>query len=689
MKLPTSPKKIILSFISLSLVSISCTKDSDVFNEAIAESIDDEKDTGQLVSKTVILNPLNDAYIQDGEGFNGSLMRVQPDLRTSYLMFDLSTIDGELENVELQLTVVGDSGDGTVKIYTGSHNEWSEEEISVANAPTVMDEVETLSKTYQLGSVEKIKVENELLGNDKISFVLTQEQGNDIALASKENTAQNGPKLKITYWTTDNSEDEVSEDSGPKEDDSPPSGVLKAFPNAFGGGSKASGGRGKALAIINTLNWEADLVYHPASDSNDEYYTGGLKAALTQEKVGYIVFNVSGNIELEVGGTGHSGLSGVNNKTLFGQSAPQGGITVTGGNFRFDGTKGDNQNLIFRYFRSRPIKNQYGDVSTEDDRYTWGLRFSGGKDIIVDHFSTSFAADKAIGASINETHALNNIVLNNLTFSNNLIADSNTGAYVEINPYRQGKPENFVDLISFNSNVIVAVNRTPNLAFNGRAEKINNIIYKAPSKQTTSYHALRLNEIGNYYSGNNSKNKIRDDIIDDSEEFPLIYSNSNFFEALLTGKSTEKNDVIWTMADGSTKAPEKFFVETPFGGFPHPITILSAEQSFENTIVNGNAGAYKYLSNDGEVNIYRDSFDKNQLSIVLNKNSYESGNVSNWVLPNIPENSRPDNYDSDNDGMADKWEIKVFGDLSQSYRGDFDNDGYQNIEEYMNQVDFN
>jgi hypothetical protein len=38
--------------------------------------------------------------------------------------------------------------------------------------------------------------------------------------------------------------------------------------------------------------------------------------------------------------------------------------------------------------------------------------------------------------------------------------------------------------------------------------------------------------------------------------------------------------------------------------------------------------------------------------------------------------------------MADAWEIREFGDLSQGYGDDFDGDGYENIEEYMNQVDY-
>ncbi|PCJ95908.1 MAG: hypothetical protein COA50_08085 [Flavobacteriaceae bacterium] len=464
-------------------------------------------------------------------------------------------------------------------------------------------------------------------------------------------------------------------------------GELKAFPTAYGGGSNASGGRGKILAIITSLNRNEALTYHAASGNQDEYYTGGLFTAMQNKNVGYIIFNVSGNIQLGVGGTGaqygFSGMPGVNNKTIFGQSAPEGGITLTGGTFRLDGSDGDNQNLIFRYLRSRPIINRDGALTTEDDAYTWSFLFYGGNDIIVDHCSTSFAQDKAIGGFISK----NTERLENITFSNNLICDSGTGAYTAINPGRDGNPENNVDYISYNQNVIVSVNRTPNLAFNGNAEKINNILHNIPGKQTSAYHALQLNEIGNYYRGSESKNKIREDISAVSG-MPLIYTKDNYFEGVLTGKSSENNSQIWTLHDGTTLAETSYFQSNAFSGFPNPITSITPQKAFTNLVTNGDVGAYKYFNNDGIVKVFRDSFDTSQLSIVENNQNYTSQVVSNWILPTIPNNNRPESYDTDNDGMADAWEMQQFGDLKQSYRGDYNGDGYENIEEYMSQVDF-
>ncbi|MBC2840336.1 hypothetical protein [Robiginitalea sp. SC105] len=487
---------------------------------------------------------------------------------------------------------------------------------------------------------------------------------------------------------TQNSETTSSE---PVPDSNPESfkqsnGPLKAFPSAFGGGSIASGGRGKALAIITSLNKNEPLEYHPSSGANDEYYTGGFYEALRNDQVGYIVFNVSGNIDLGKGGVtsefGFDGITEINNKTVFGQSAPRGGITLTGGTFRLNGRYGDNQNLIIRYLRSRPIYNRDGVLDTSDDAFTWAFLFYGGKNLIMDHCSASFAQDKAMGAFIRSQH-VPAYPMTNFTFSNNLIADSGTGSYTEINPNQDGSPEKYVDLISWINNVSVSVNRTPNMAFDGRGEKINNIIHDTPSKQTSVYHDILVNEIGNYYSGSSSRNKVREDI----DSNPRIYTSNNYFEGLYSG-SEGNNAGIWTLRDEITMAPSSYFMSSPTNGFPNPAAPKSPQNAFQDLVILGDVGAYKYLDDFGKVQIYRDEFDSNQLSIVRNNQNYDQGNASKWILPEIPHNSRPADFDTDNDGMSDAWEIIHFGSLNESYRGDFDGDGYENIEEYMNQVDF-
>ena len=547
----------------------------------------------------------------------------------------------------------------------------------------------------------------DVLSNDTFSeqasviITETSEPANGTAVINNDDTITYTPETTeatvdtFTYTTEVIVDETVSTETGTVtiavQDPNKTSGELKAFPAAYGGGSNATGGRGKVLCIINTLDDEGKLTYHAASGNDDEWYEGGLIPALRNADIGYIVFNLSGNITLPVSGTqrnyGFRGITEVENKTVFGQSSPKGGITITGGTFRFSSVGGYNSNLIFRYFRSRPIYDRNGNLSSEDDRATWALLFFGGNDIIVDHVSGSFAQDKIFGAMIDENYYAEGLY--NLTFSNCFAQDGGTSMYVEINPGQANDPEQYVDNISFIKNVSVGMNRTPNLAFDGRADKINNVLHDASSKQSTTYHDIRINDIGNYYSRSTGTavNKIRDDL----EGFPIIYTSENYYEGKLNGSPGEDNKKLWftTSPNPDLQAGNSYFTETKFPDIINPPTILSPQAAFAELITNGNVGAYKYLDDNGDVQIYRDSFDTSQLAIVANNQSYAIKNVANWVLPSIPNNTRPESYDTDNDGMSDNWEIANFGNLSQSYRGDYDGDGYENIEEYMNQVDFN
>ena len=59
-------------------------------------------------------------------------------------------------------------------------------------------------------------------------------------------------------------------------------------------------------------------------------------------------------------------------------------------------------------------------------------------------------------------------------------------------------------------------------------------------------------------------------------------------------------------------------------------------------------------------------------------------------LPTLPVVSRAASWDTDDDGMSDQWELEHSLDPntggSAQYNGDFDSDGYTNIEEYINDV---
>lgn len=137
-----------------------------------------------------------------------------------------------------------------------------------------------------------------------------------------------------------------------------------AFPGAEGFARyTTTGGRGGKVIHVTNLN-----------DSG----TGSLRWALGQSGKKIIVFDVSGYIDLR------SQLNVSSNTTIAGQTAPDEGITLRYYTLYF----GNADNVIVRFIRSR--RSQVKDVNDGADA-TWGRNR---KNIILDHCSFSWSIDE-------------------------------------------------------------------------------------------------------------------------------------------------------------------------------------------------------------------------------------------------------------------------------------------------------
>lgn len=136
-----------------------------------------------------------------------------------------------------------------------------------------------------------------------------------------------------------------------------------AFPGAEGHGRYVTGGRGGEVRHVTNLN-----------DSGP----GSLRQALSGTTPKIIVFDVSGYIDLR------SQLNVTSNTTIAGQTAPEGGITLRYYTLYF----GNCDNVIVRFIRSR--RSQVKDVNDGADA-TWGRKR---KNIIIDHCSFSWSIDE-------------------------------------------------------------------------------------------------------------------------------------------------------------------------------------------------------------------------------------------------------------------------------------------------------
>lgn len=492
--------------------------------------------------------------------------------------------------------------------------------------------------------------------------------------------------------------------------------VLKAFPSAYGGGSNATGGRNGVLVIVNTLDKNVPLTYN----STYNIYTGGPSAALS-ENIGarYVVYNVSGNVDIGGGTIG----TNRNDITVFGQSAPRGGITFYNGAFQIASS-----NIIVRYIRTRngnATQSQMdGSGTTGSSGYGMVIRSSSNNfdDIMLDHVSASWGGDKAILLGINTE----GVSQQRHTIQRCALSDSHT--YLQLSTQRVANIPLHKQLSVIANLFARGQNRTPNIGgTDDYVDVINNVIQ---SKNGNKLGVIqwsdnaKFNWDRNYYQyigsnqygernemqwsggGTNGGYNPTSKIFDEME----MHSRGNYYNKvgsaspLLSGtENIDKNDnaLMWgwrNLAGGSGSSDyyqgsrvlaDSYFVENEHNGIPNKPPRMSAFEAYASIIADGDVGACRYLKDDGTVDYYMDSWDSDLITNYKNKTMGSLHDVSDWILPNITTNSRPESYDTDFDGMSDDWERANFGgNLNQGYNDDFDNDGYTNIEEYYNQVDF-
>ncbi len=448
---------------------------------------------------------------------------------------------------------------------------------------------------------------------------------------------------------------------------------LKAFPAAYGAGAYASGGRGGAIYHVTNLN---------DSDS------GSLRWALSQPRPAIIVFDVSGTIELE------SWLV-VTGKdlTIAGQTAPIGGITITSRNksrFLFDNV----ENVITRYIRIRMEDSPSVSLDVYGNR---GVA----RNLIFDHCSISYGGLQAFVIRGNES--------TKVTFQRGLIAESKTGCL-----FGDSQDHHFSHDNSFLNNLFYNVShRLPNSGSNGRVDHINNVIQNWTYRLSFVNGHIKLNQINNYYAGGNRTSlggtqKQVNCLVSSYDN--QIYTAGNVIDKGLFSNPRADNRQLWVEFDSGaqrTSAPASEFVDTAYSLIGAPVPILTANEAYSEIVNNPNVGANASLNLNGSKEYHVDNNDSEYLSVMARGEgayeAYTTGNTGaersfyfeqrylNFInsISSNPVNTRPLNYDVDKDGMPDIWEEAMFDDLSRDGRGDFDGDGYTDVEEFLNLVDKN
>jgi len=416
-----------------------------------------------------------------------------------------------------------------------------------------------------------------------------------------------------------------------------------AFPGAEGFGAMSVGGRGGQIFKVTNLNDQGP---------------GSLREAVEAEGPRIVVFDVSGNIELE------SRLK-VGNPyiTIAGQTAPGDGICLK--NYQFQVAT---DHVIVRYMRFRP-----GDNMGEELDSVW---VSDGWNIIIDHCSASWAVDETLSV------ASSGADLGNVTIQWCMITESLNCAIHSKGCHGYGSliRGGFGNGYSYHHNLYAHHRgRSPRpgnynsysidpdgLIFDFR----NNVLYNWGGSYA-GYNAdtdsiTNMNFVGNFYKeGPNSTNNY-------AFREQCTFSKAYFQDNWMNGMNPQDpwSLVIFDGFTNTEKAAYKLW---------SPITVPPVETDDALT-------AYELVIADaGATFPVRDDVDTRIINDVINGTGRiidDEDEVGGW--PELVSTTPP--TDADDDGMPDDWEFAYCLNPydSSDASTDRDGDGYTNIEEYIN-----
>jgi hypothetical protein len=141
--------------------------------------------------------PIADAYIEGNSTHNNEQLKVEGDRRVAYLKFHVDGLPPRVLEATLTLTEHGDSGSGTLRVYRGSHSDWTGATLRKPTAPTRGDEVGVFTGSVDGSQSITIPVTPLVTGNGTYTAIVALAgDGNDIWFGSMESDMK--PQLTVT-----------------------------------------------------------------------------------------------------------------------------------------------------------------------------------------------------------------------------------------------------------------------------------------------------------------------------------------------------------------------------------------------------------------------------------------------------------------------------------------------------------
>lgn len=398
---------------------------------------------------------------------------------------------------------------------------------------------------------------------------------------------------------------------------------LRAFPSAEGFGALATGGRGGETCHVTKL---------------DDSGPGSFREAVSKPHR-IVVFDVGGIIKLD------SNVSVSSDITIAGQTAPGEGVAIYGRSVSLSGS----HNVIVRHMRFRE--------GIHGDRGKCSINLSGAGNMIFDHVSIEWGRWDCLGVT-QGSHTM--------TFQNCIIGEG-------LDPQRFGALVDSVTNITLAHNLWIN-NQSRNPKAKGTIQYINNVVYNWGVTGLVGGHSAAdhsLDAVGNYFIKGPSSN---DRFAGQFTSTDKVYQQNNLADLDRDGQLNGRPVVEAHFSD-SGGSPS--FVATPFLHPPVPVTVDAAEVAYRRIVAGAGAS------------LHRDSVDARLISEVtslgregkISRDEAEAGGIGELT------GGKP-TVSTLGDGIPDAWKIAHGLDVKDPRvaNGDYNHDGYTNLEKYLNEL---
>lgn len=428
-----------------------------------------------------------------------------------------------------------------------------------------------------------------------------------------------------------------------------------AFPQAEGYGRFAIGGRGGRVLHVTQLG---------------DAGPGSLREAVEATGPRTVVFDVSGMITLQSKLIFREANSFL---TLAGQTAPGKGICLRNYSFGGIGAK----DTVVRYLRLR-----LGDLAGQTMD---GMGLASSDHCIVDHCSISWTLDEAFSSR----------GAGNITFQRSLISEAlNIAGHKK---YPAGTAHGYAgsiggDVGSFHHSLL-AHNAGRNWSLAGSIDQANrhagrldvrNMVVYNWSHRTTDGGARQVQFVNNYYKPGPASKLWT--YLNPQFENPAFgpqqyFIDGNVMEGV-TGPEGPAGVLAGVKVQGQQPWPIR--VEVPF--FDPLVVTHSAQEAFENVL--RDVGCNVPVLDDHDRRIIEETrsggFTFRGSRSGLPGLPDSQADVGGWE--DYPEIHRPNDWDTDRDGMPDHWEKTHGLNPEDPVDGtlDPDGDGYTHLEDYLN-----